>query len=80
VTKMVILGKICIQLVMHQPHQIFHRSSKMASNRVEPFQLEVFFAKYEFVAKYLLCSSGKNAILEIFTTKISDFSLCSVSN
>jgi hypothetical protein len=27
--------------------------------KIEPFHLEEFFAKYEFVAKHLLCSSGK---------------------
>jgi hypothetical protein len=31
----------------------------MDSNKIDIFKLEAFFAKYEFVAKYLLCCSGK---------------------
>jgi hypothetical protein len=48
----------------------------MDSNKIDIFKLEAFFAKYEFVAKYLLCCSGKFWIVpEVDASCCFDFAI-----
>jgi len=43
------------------------KATNTSGHKLEPFQLEIFFARHEFTAKYLLCCSGTiHALFVIF--------------